>query len=230
MAEIVRYVAVKLRKFKRICPITGYKEESIKIGAPVIVQTERGTEYGVIVEYQTGWPKTFTRDVKLKKVLRYATIEDSKQADNLVEYEKKALQMTEQKAKEHEIKLRALSAEYLFDLSHVFIYYKVDEGQKNVNLRDLGKDLSGVLKARVEMKQISPRDQARFTGGLGQCGRELCCALWLDKPKHVTVKMVKNQGIAMSMSKTSGACGRLMCCLEYEYEKDKGKEGKNDQG
>ncbi|MDI6731870.1 MAG: regulatory iron-sulfur-containing complex subunit RicT [Candidatus Margulisbacteria bacterium] len=223
MAEKTRFVAVKLRKYKRICPITGYKEESIKISAPVIVETERGVENGEIVEYAHGWPKTYTRDVKLKKVVRYATAEDVKQTARLKEFEDKAIQTAEQKVREHELKIHVLSIEYLFDMAHVFIYYKVDEGQKNVNLRNLGKDLSTTLKARVELKQISPRDQARWIGGLGQCGRELCCATWLDKPKHVTVKMVKNQGLAMSMSKTSGACGRLMCCLEYEFEKEKGK-------
>lgn len=212
-------LAIRLRKFRRICPIAGYRKESIKIGAPVIVQTDRGIEYGEIVKYDRGVPKAFSREVKLKKVVRYATAEDAKKVSDLPGSESRATLAARQKVVEHELPIKIFDVEYLFDTNRVFIYYKVQEGKKVKSLRDLTRDLSSILKARVDLRQISPRDEARLFGGMGICGRELCCSRWLDKPKHVTVKMVKDQGLALSPSKTSGVCGRLMCCLGYEHEK-----------
>jgi len=218
-------MAIKLRKFSRVCPITGYKEESIKIGAPVIVQTDRGIEYGEIAAYQRGLPKALSRDVRLKKVIRYATTEDVAKVKALPGLESKAIAVAAEKAKEHELPIKVVNSEYLFDTNRVIIYYKVQEGKKVRNLRDLTRDLSTNLEARVNLRQVSPRDEARICGGLGPCGRSLCCSVWLEKPRHVTVKMVKEQGMQISPTKTSGICGRLMCCLEYEYEK-KNKGGK----
>lgn len=214
-------LAIKLRKFNRICPITGYKEESIKVGAPVIVQTDRGVEYGEIVSYLRGLPKGLSHDVKLKKVIRYATQQDLEKVQGLDQLEAKAQAVAAQKAQEHELPIKIVGAEYLFDTTHTTIYYKGKDGENVKNLRDLTRDLSTSLEARVTLRQVSPRDEARMSGGLGPCGRQLCCSTWLEKPKHVTVKMVKNQGLAISPTKTSGVCGRLMCCLEYEYDKDK---------
>ena len=214
-----KHLAIKLRKFNRVCPITGYREESIRVGSPVIVQTDRGIEYGEIVQYQKGLPNASSRDVKLKKVIRYATPEDMAKVKTLPDLEIKAMQITQQKVAEHELKVKIISVEYLFDVSRVIIYYKVEEERKVNNLRDLTRDLSANLEARVNLRQLSPRDVARLFGGIGPCGRPLCCHAWLEKPRHVTVKMAKEQGLAISPTKTSGVCGRLMCCLEYEYEK-----------
>lgn len=212
-------MAIKLRKFNRVCPITGYKEGSIKVGSPVIVQTDRGLEFGEIVSYHRGLPKALSRDVKLKKVIRYATAQDAAKVKTLPELEAKAMATAAQKVKEHELPVKIVNTEYLFDTNRVTIYYKVQEGKKVKNLRDLTRDLSTNLGARVNLRQVSPRDEARLSGGLGPCGRPLCCSVWLEKPRHVTVRMVKDQGLAISPTKTSGMCGRLMCCLEYEYEK-----------
>lgn len=214
-----KYMAIKLRKFNRICPITGYKEGSIKVGAPVIVQTDRGIEYGEIVAYSRGLPKILSRDVRLKKVIRYATSEDMEKVKAIPRLEAKAVEVVLQKVKEHELPIKIINLEYLFDANRVVVYYKVEERKKMRNLRDLSRDLATNLKARVDLRQISPRDEARLYRGLGPCGRPLCCSVWLAKPKHVTVRMVKDQGLAISPTKTSGICGRLMCCLEYEYEK-----------
>jgi len=212
-------LAIKLRKFNRVCPITGYREESIKIGAPVIVQTDRGIEFGEIVNYAQSFSRVISRDVRLKKVVRYATAEDVERAKGIPAVEEKAFITAVQKSKEHELPLKIVNLEYLFDNSRVIIYYRVNDGKKAPNLRDLSRDLSSSLSTRVDMKQLSPRDEARLFGGLGPCGRPLCCSVWLEKPKHVTVKMVKEQGLAVSPTKTAGVCGRLMCCFEYEYGK-----------
>jgi cell fate regulator YaaT (PSP1 superfamily) len=212
-------LAIKLRKFNRVCPITGYKEETIKIGAPVIVQTDRGIEFGEIVNYMQSFSRVISKDVRLKKVVRYATPEDLQKEKEIPEIESKAFIIAVQKVKEHEAPLKIVSLEYLFDLSRAFIYFRVEEGKKNPNLRDYSRDLAAALSIRIEMKQLSPRDEARLFGGMGPCGRPLCCSVWLEKPKHVTVKMVKEQGVAVNPTKTSGVCGRLMCCFEYEHLK-----------
>ncbi|MCU0640768.1 MAG: stage 0 sporulation protein [Candidatus Margulisbacteria bacterium] len=212
-------LGIKLRKFNRVCPITGYKEESIKIGSPVIVQTDRGVEYGEIISFARGYPRALSRDVRLKKVVRYATADDVAKEKELTERENTAYNETVKKIKEHELPIKVIALELLFDASRLIIYYHVGEQDKNVNLRDFSRDLSALLAARVDMRQVSPRDEARLFGGMGPCGRSLCCSVWLDKPKHVTVKMVKEQGLAMSPTKTAGVCGRLMCCLEYEHQK-----------
>ncbi|MBU0672265.1 MAG: hypothetical protein KJ732_04460 [Candidatus Margulisbacteria bacterium] len=212
-------LAIKLRKFNRICPIAGYKEGSIRVGSPVIVQTDRGIECGEIVSYPLGLPKALSRDVKLKKVVRYATAQDQAKIETLPEMETKAQQMAAEKIREHELQIKIISVEYLFDTGRATVYYKVHEGKKINNLRDLTRDLSNSLAARVNLRQLSPRDEARILSGLGTCGRKLCCSNWLEKPRHVTVRMVKDQGLQISPSKTSGICGRLMCCLEYEHEK-----------
>ncbi|MDD5382573.1 MAG: regulatory iron-sulfur-containing complex subunit RicT [Candidatus Margulisbacteria bacterium] len=214
-----KQMAIKLRKFNRICPITGYREESIKVGAPVVVQTDRGVEFGEIIAYRLGLPRALSRDVRLKKVIRYATPEDMEKVKTIPALEEKGLAIAVQKAKEHELPIKIANIEYLFDTTRAIIYYKVEEGKSVKNLRDLTRDLSTNLEARVNLRQVSPRDEARILGGLGPCGRVLCCSVWLEKPKHVTVKMVKDQGLAISPTKTSGICGRLMCCLEYEHEK-----------
>ena len=228
MTDEHKRLAIKLRKFKRICPITGYRDESIKVGCPVIVQTDRGIEFGEIIEYTRGLPQTSSRDVKLKKVIRYATQQDMEKVKALPRLEAEAIAAAQQKVKEHELPIKIINLEYLFDTNRVIIYYKTDGRKKISNLRDLARDLSSTLKARVDLRQMSPRDQARIMGGLGPCGRGLCCSLWLEKPRHVTVKMVKEQGMSLSPTKTSGICGRLMCCLEYEYDK-KTREAKYDK-
>lgn len=214
-----KFMAIKLRKFNRVCPITGYREESIKVGAAVIVQTDRGLEDGEIVAYRRGLPKALSRDVRLKKVIRYATMEDIEKVKTIPDLEAKAGVVAAQKVREHELPIKVVNLEYLFDTNRLIVYYKTEEGKKARNLRDLSRDLATTLKARVDLRQVSPRDEARIFGGVGPCGRPLCCSVWLGKPKHVTVKMAKDQGLAISPTKTSGICGRLMCCLAYEYDK-----------
>jgi cell fate regulator YaaT (PSP1 superfamily) len=185
----------------------------------VIVQTDRGVEFGEIVSCLRGFSRALSRDVRLKKVLRYATAEDVEKEKSIQKMETDAAGLVAQKVREHELPVKIINVEYLFDTSRVVVYYKTLNEKKALNLREFSRDLSVSLSARVDMRQVSPRDEARLFGGMGSCGRPLCCSIWLEKPRHVTVKMVKEQGLAISPTKTAGACGRLMCCFEYEYTK-----------
>lgn len=211
-------LAIKLRKFNRLCPIAGYKEGAIKIGASVIVLTDRGEEFGTITSFPNKYPAASNQDVRLKKVIRYATEEDNKIAGNLDLRDEEAKNTALAKAKEYELNIKIINAEYLFDTKKVNIYYKVEKDKKTPDIKAFRKDLSSTLKAEVTMRSITARDEAKFLGGLGPCGRALCCVKWLDKPRHVTVKMVKDQGFQISPTRTSGMCGRLMCCFGYNEE------------
>ncbi len=187
----------------------------------MIVETDRGLEAGQIVSFERGFPKDLPREVRLRKVIRYATADDLRRIEGLDEKEKDAIRIGMQKVKEHELPLKIIGAEYLFDDKKVHFFYRIAEQKKGLNTKDLAKDLSSTLSAKVEMHLVSPRDEAKIIGGLGPCGRALCCAAWLDKPRHVSVKALKEHGISISPTKTSGICGRLMCCLQYESEEKK---------
>lgn len=222
---MTRKMAIKLRKFSRVCPITGYNEESIKVGSFVIVQTDRGTEFGQIIDYPMGLPKRIARDVRLKKVLRYATDEDVRFEKELWGKENETFTTSIQRFRENNIRAKIVNVEFLFDMSKLIIYYRSNEGKTPPNFKDIKTELSREFKTKADLRQVSPRDEAQMFGGLGPCGRGLCCVSWLEKPKHVTVKMVKDQGLQISPTKTSGVCGRLMCCLQYESEEPGKKEG-----
>jgi cell fate regulator YaaT (PSP1 superfamily) len=209
-------LAIKLRKFNRICPITGYREGSIRIGASVIVQTDRGDEFGTIVSFHKKYPADLNQDIRLKKVIRYATEEDMKTVTNLDWLEDRARAIIIKKIKEHDLLMKIIDIEYLFDTRKVSIYYSTNKAKQNQDLKPFRKDLSLTLNAELTMRSVTPRDEAKFLGGLGPCGRPLCCYKWLGKPRHVTVKIVKEQGGQISPSKSSGMCGRLMCCFSYE--------------
>jgi cell fate regulator YaaT (PSP1 superfamily) len=187
----------------------------------VIVETDRGVESGQIVSFDKGFPKSVTREVRLRKVIRYASGEDLKKIEGLDDKESRALKTGMKKIAEHELPLKIISVEYLFDDKKVHFYYRVTEQKKALNIKELVKDLSATLDAKVEMHLVSPRDEAKMVGGLGQCGKSLCCVEWLDKPRHVSVKALKEQGIQINPTKTSGICGRLRCCLQYESGENK---------
>lgn len=214
-------LAIKLRKFNRICPITGYREGTIRVGAPVIVHTDRGDEFGTIVSFHKNYPSDLNQDVRLKKVIRYATEEDLKTVANLDWLEDKAREIIIKKVNEYELLMKIIDIEYLFDTKKITIYYSTNKAQKNQDLKPFRKDLAGALNAELTMRNVTARDEAKFLGGLGPCGRPLCCYKWLGKPRHVTVKTVKEQGFPISPSKSSGMCGRLMCCFSYEAGESK---------
>jgi cell fate regulator YaaT (PSP1 superfamily) len=182
----------------------------------VIVETDRGIEAGQIVSFERGFPKGMTREVRLRKVIRYANADDIKKIEGLDGKEESVIRTAMQKVREHELPVKMINAEFLFDDKKLHLFYKVTNQKKGLNIKELAKDLAATLGAKVEMHLVSPRDEAKIVGGLGPCGRPLCCAAWLDKPRHVGVKALKEMGISISPTKTSGICGRLMCCLQYE--------------
>ncbi len=183
-------------------------------GDYVIVQTSRGLEIGTVAygprEIQ---PHELTQP--LNRVLRKATRKDIERMEENREEEKKAYRICEEKIKEHNLPMNLVSVEYLFDRSKFVFYFTAET---RVDFRELVKDLASVLHNRVELWQIGARDETKVFGGLGICGRPLCCATFLKEFSPVTIKMAKEQSLALNPLKISGVCGRLMCCLRYEYE------------
>ncbi|MGI6633246.1 MAG: PSP1 domain-containing protein [Bacillota bacterium] len=186
----------------------------VREGDQVLVETVRGVELG----YVALGPKEVATEklvLPLKKVLRVATPED------LVTHEanrKKALDAMETaKAKiaDHGLEMHLVDAEYTFDGSRVVLYFTADG---RVDFRELVKDLASTLRTRVELRQIGVRDQAKLTGGIGPCGRPLCCASFLNEFLPVSIKMAKDQNLSLNPTKISGTCGRLLCCLRFECD------------
>jgi len=185
-----------------------------KIGDHVIVEVERGQDYGevigepeMILEADLGKP--------LKKIVRIATKDDMHKVNENKKRIKNAFQTCARKIQERRLDMKLIDAEYSFDRTKL-IFYFTSEGR--VDFRDLVKDLASIFKARIELRQIGVRDEARMLGGFGHCGRSLCCASFLKGFEPVTIKMAKEQNLSLNPSKISGCCGRLMCCLGYEYE------------
>lgn len=180
----------------------------------VIVETARGYEYGLVV----GEKKTIIDDDlkhPLKPVIRVATPDDAlTYRENLLK-EDNAYQIGKEKIAEHKLDMKLLRVEYTFDSSKVIFYFTA-EGR--VDFRELVKDLAGIFRTRIELRQIGVRDEAKMLSGVASCGRELCCASWLGDFQPVSIKMAKDQNLSLNPTKISGVCGRLMCCLNYEEE------------
>ena len=183
-------------------------------GDAVIVETVRGVEYGEVV---TG-VKEVSDDLitpPLKKVIRIATAEDAQHdADNRAR-EKDALALCQKKVQEHKLQMKLVGCEYTFDNSKILFYFTSD---KRVDFRALVKDLASAFHTRIELRQIGVRDEAKMMGGLGMCGRPVCCAQFLGDFQPVSIKMAKEQNLSLNPTKISGICGRLMCCLKYEED------------
>ncbi|MFO7764975.1 MAG: regulatory iron-sulfur-containing complex subunit RicT [Pelovirga sp.] len=183
-------------------------------GDKVIVETERGRALGTVVTA----PKTVAAEQappKLKAVLRIATDDDLAMAATNTEKEQEAVSFCRQRIRQRGLDMKLVRAEYLFDGSKAIFYFTADG---RIDFRDLVRDLAQHLRTRIEMRQIGVRDEAKLVGGLGVCGRELCCSSYLRDFAPVSVKMAKAQGLALNPAKISGQCGRLLCCLAYEYE------------
>jgi len=185
-----------------------------KVGDYVIVEVERGHEYAQVI----GEPEMILEadfDKPLKKILRIATKDDIHRINENKKRIKNAFQTCTKKIQERKLDMKLIDAEYSFDRTKL-IFYFTSEGR--VDFRELVKDLAHIFKVRIELRQIGVRDEARILGGIGHCGRPLCCASFLKGFEPVSIRMAKEQNLPLNPSKISGCCGRLMCCLGYEYE------------
>lgn len=189
-------------------------ELPLKGGDKVLVETVKGIEMGVVAIEPREVPEE-DLVLPLKNVLRLATEEDLEIERNNEEKARQAMEIAAEKIARHGLEMRLVDAEYTFDGSRVTIYFTADG---RVDFRELVKDLASALKTRVELRQIGVRDEAKFYGGLGPCGRELCCASFLCEFQPVSIRMAKEQNLPLNPSKISGTCGRLLCCLRFEAE------------
>ena len=186
----------------------------IKMEDKVIVETAMGEELGEVVIAKRELPDEKITN-PLKKVVRIATPQDLKNMEIYKSKEPEALKICEEKIKKHNLDMKLTGVEYKFDGSKILFYFTADG---RIDFRELVKELASIFKTRIELRQIGVRDEVRRIGGNGVCGRELCCCSFLGNFETVSIKMAKEQNIALNPSKISGNCGRLMCCLKYEQE------------
>ena len=186
----------------------------IKLGDHVIVETARGVEYGRVV---SGPKEVDDEDVvqPLKSVIRIADAQDEKTVEKNREKEKEAFRICLEKIRKHELDMKLIDAEYTFDNNKVLFYFTADG---RIDFRELVKDLAAVFRTRIELRQIGVRDETKIRGGIGICGRSLCCSTYLSEFAAVSIKMAKEQNLSLNPMKISGVCGRLMCCLTNEEE------------
>ncbi len=210
---MTKVIGVRFRKAGKIYYFSP-GEEDIKVGQHVIVETARGIEYGYVV---LGTHEVDDKKViqPLKPVIRMATEADEEIECRNKEKEKEAYKICLEKIKKHELDMKLIDTEYTFDNNKVLFYFTADG---RIDFRDLVKDLASVFKTRIELRQIGVRDETKIVGGIGICGRPLCCASYLSEFIPVSIKMAKEQNLSLNPTKISGVCGRLMCCLKYEEE------------
>ena len=188
--------------------------QSLKKGDKVIVETVRGIECGeVAMDNRELNDEEIVRP--LKKLIRIATQKDIDQFTLNKEKEVEAFDICQKKILNHGLDMKLVDVEYTFDGGKILFYFTADG---RVDFRELVKDLAGVFKTRIELRQIGVRDESKMLGGLGICGRPFCCSSFLGEFQPVSIKMAKEQGLSLNPTKISGACGRLMCCLKYEQD------------
>jgi len=206
-----KVVQVRLREAGKISYFStgGLK---FKAGEYVIVEQDRGLEYGEII---SGEEDLTGREVErpLRKVIRKTNPWDHRQIEKNKKKTRDIIQLCTKKIKERKLPMKLVEAEYSFDRSKIIFYFTSDG---RVDFRSLVKDLANIFKARIELKQIGVRDEAKLMGGYGPCGKELCCVKFLKDFEPVTIKMAKDQNLPLNPTKISGLCGRLMCCLSFE--------------
>lgn len=208
MAEVVGV------RFKEVGKVYYFDPDGKKYkkGQRVIVETARGIECGEIAMDNTDVPEEeIIRPLKM--IIRGATEDDLATVEKNRAKEKEAFSVCEKKISEHRLDMKLVEVEYTFDGSKILFYYTSDN---RVDFRELVKDLAGVFRTRIEMRQIGVRDESKMLGGLGICGRPFCCSSFLGDFQPVSIKMAKEQGLSLNPVKISGTCGRLMCCLKYE--------------
>lgn len=210
---MIKVVGVRFKKAGKIYYFDPDKKW-IKGGDSVIVETIRGIEYGQVVV----GPKTVKEEdivQPLKKVLRLATEEDIRCNQENKEKEQTAFNLCLKKIEEHELEMKLVDIEYTFDNNKVIFYFTADG---RIDFRELVKDLASIFRTRIELRQIGVRDEAKMIGGLGPCGRPMCCSSFLGEFYPVSIKMAKEQKLSLNPAKISGICSRLMCCLNYEHK------------
>ena len=210
---MTKVVGVRFRNVGKIYYFSP-KDYEVKAGDHVIVETARGIEYGkvVLAPREVGDESVVH---PLKEVLRVATKEDNeREAQNRIR-EKDAFKICQKKIREHGLEMKLIDAEYTFDNNKVLFYFTADG---RIDFRELVKDLASVFKTRIELRQVGVRDETKILGGIGICGRPLCCHSYLSEFIPVSIKMAKEQNLSLNPTKISGVCGRLMCCLKNEEE------------
>lgn len=210
---MTRVVGVRFRQAGKIYFFAPGKFH-LRQGDKVIVETARGVEFGSVV--------TGVREVKdeeitqpLKSVIRMATEEDKRNEEKNREKEKEAFSICLEKIRKHNLDMKLINAEYTFDGNKLLFYFTADG---RIDFRELVKDLAAVFRTRIELRQIGVRDETKIRGGIGVCGRALCCHTYLSEFAPVSIKMAKEQNLSLNPTKISGVCGRLMCCLNNEEE------------
>ena len=210
---MTKVIGIRFRKAGKVYYFSPGENE-IKTGDHVIVETARGVEYGYVV---LGTHEVDDKKViqPLKSVIRMATSADEETERRNKEKEKEAFKVCVEKIKKHNLSMKLIDTEYTFDNNKVLFYFTADG---RIDFRELVKDLASVFKTRIELRQIGVRDETKIVGGIGICGRPLCCASYLSEFIPVSIKMAKEQNLSLNPTKISGVCGRLMCCLKYEED------------
>ena len=210
---MIKIIGVRFRNAGKIYYFDP-KKLPIKKGYHVIVETARGIEYGSVVADA----REVTDDQvvqPLKPVIRIANADDNARAQRNKEKEKEAFRICLEKIRKHKLEMKLIDTEYTFDNNKVLFYFTADG---RIDFRELVKDLASVFKTRIELRQIGVRDETKVVGGVGICGRELCCHTFLSEFAPVSIKMAKEQNLSLNPTKISGVCGRLMCCLKNEED------------
>ena len=210
---MIKVIGVRFRQAGKIYNFSP-ADFQVKVGDHVIVETARGIEYGSVVQgiREVADDKVI---MPLKSVIRIATEEDDKKAIENNEKEKKAFKICIEKIAKHGLEMKLIETEYTFDNNKVLFYFTADG---RIDFRELVKDLASVFKTRIELRQVGVRDETKMLGGIGICGRPLCCNTYLSEFIPVSIKMAKEQSLSLNPTKISGICGRLMCCLKNEQE------------
>lgn len=220
--EKVLVVGIRFRKAGKIYFFKP-GELQLEKGDEVIVETARGIEYGRVV-IGPRWVPVAETVAPLREVIRKATPEDRIRVEENRRDAREAFAICQQKIAEHGLPMKLIDAEYTFDRGKILFYFTA-EGR--VDFRELVRDLAAVFKTRIELRQIGVRDEAKLIGGIGPCGRELCCCTFLCEFEPVSIKMAKWQNLSLNPTKISGLCGRLMCCLRFEEDTYRPSEGED---
>ncbi len=209
----MQVVKVRLRKPRRVLTML-CSNIHLDRGDTCVVRSDRGLEWGLCILPPEPCPHERERRFT-DTVVRLANEDDFKTFDMLAEEERKARKICQEKIRRHAMDMKLVDVEYTFDKKKIVFYFTAEE---RVDFRELVRDLAHDLRTRIELRHIQVRDEAKMVGGIGTCGRELCCSSWLEEFRPISMRMAKRQNLSLNPSKISGQCGRLLCCLSYEND------------